>query len=147
MRLLVALMIGAIGTNVATAQSAAIPKRFGIDADLTTFPQATAKETLASVIKAIERKRIAYLLAHLAEPKFVDQRVKLDGGDFELRVQATTTFLAQEPGTIKDLNRFLSEGEFQEAGDTATVTHKDIKSRSVFLKKIDNRWFLENRIK
>lgn len=148
MRFLAALLLGALTVALATGQAGStIPKRYGLDADIDSFPQASPKETLGSVLKAIERKRVAYLLAHLADPKFVDERVKLYGGNFDDVVLETTTKLTQEPGSVKELARFFAEGEWQEAGETATATHKDIKNRSVFMRKIGNRWFLENRIK
>ncbi len=64
--------------------------RYSIASDLKTYPQGTAKETLASVLKAIESKRVDYLTAQLADPAFVDDRVKrLYGGRFEEQVEDT----------------------------------------------------------
>ena len=52
--------------------------------DLKTYPQATAKEALASVLKAVEAKRIDYLVAQLADPAYIDDRVqRLYGGKFQ----------------------------------------------------------------
>src|SRR5438552_17204398 len=65
--LLVGLMTFGVGEPAA---------RYGIAPDLKTFPQATAKEALASVLKAVEAKRFDYLVAQLADPEFVDDRVK-----------------------------------------------------------------------
>ena len=39
------------------------------------------------------------------------------------------------------------EGEWEEGGDIATARHKEIRGKSVFFKKFDNRWFIENRQK
>src|SRR5262245_61113248 len=50
--------------------------RYGISLDVKTYPQATAKEALASVLKAIDARKIDYLVAQLADPSFVDDRVK-----------------------------------------------------------------------
>jgi hypothetical protein len=124
------------------------PRRYGIEANLRDYPQETPKETLASVLTAIERGRINYLLAHLADPAFVDNRVKvIYGGDFEELVRETTNKLADNPNSTKELQRFLKEGEW-EAGDTsASVKLKDIKDRQVFFRKIGKRWYLENRQK
>ena len=52
--------------------------------------------------------------------------------------------LADEPDNLKDLKRFLREGQFQEAGNVATATLKDVKDRSVYFKKVGGRWFLAN---
>lgn len=148
MRLLAGLLVVALaGTAWSQGSKEEIPKRFGLPADVETFPQATAKDALGSVIKAIDRQRIAYLMAHLADPKFVDERVKLYGGDFEKLVTETTAKLAGDPDSVKQLRRLVAEGEWQEAGETSSVSHKEIPNRTVFLKKIGNRWFLENRTK
>ena len=86
--------------------------RYGIAPDLKTYPQATAKETLASVIKAVEDKRVDYVVAQLADPAFVDDRVKrLYGGRFEQQVEDTRARL--DPLTIKQLQRFLKDGDWQ----------------------------------
>ena len=53
--------------------------------------------------------------------------------------------LAEDPEVMKDLRRFNRTGTFNENGDTAKVGHPDIKDRAVFLKKIGDRWFVENR--
>jgi hypothetical protein len=124
-----------------------IPPRYGIDADLVTYPQATPKDDLRSVLKAIDARRIDYMLAHLADPEFVDQRVKDLGGRFENLVRVTTENLADDPESVRDLRRYLSDGDWQEGGDAASVGHKDIKGRQAFFRKIGTRWFLENRRK
>jgi hypothetical protein len=53
--------------------------------------------------------------------------------------------LADEPDNLKDLRRFLREGEFKTSGDTATAVLKDVKDRALYFKKVKDRWFLENR--
>jgi len=53
--------------------------------------------------------------------------------------------LADEPDNVKDLRRFARDGQFQVAGDTATATLKDVKDRALYFKKVNNRWFVENR--
>jgi hypothetical protein len=138
-----------LGLFLATGtQEARAAKRYGIEANLDSFPQATPKEALASVIQAIENKRIDYLLAQLTEPDFVDQRVKeVYGGDFDELVKETTTKLNDNPGTLKELRRFLKEGDWENADTTATAKLKDVKDRQVFMKKVDKRWYLENRQK
>ena len=58
------------------AQAARAAPRYGIDADLKSYPQGTPKEALASVLKAIDGKRFDYLVAQLADPTFIDDRIK-----------------------------------------------------------------------
>ena len=124
------------------------PKRYGIFADVRRFPQGSPKETLASVLAALEQKRFDYLMAHLADPDFVDQRVKKLNGDFEEVVREARTKYSENPDTPKLLQRFLKEGEWQGGdGDTASVQLKDVKDRRVFFRKVEARWYLENRQK
>jgi hypothetical protein len=123
-------------------------RRYGIELRLRDYAQATPKEALASVVRAVEAGRIDYLLAHLTDPKFVDERVKQQyRGDFDQLVKETTTKLKDNPTTLKDLQRYLKEGEWEAVEDTASVRLKEIPDRQVFLRKIGKRWFLENRQK
>ncbi len=122
--------------------------RYGIIANLRDYPQSSAKETLGSVLAAIDNGRIDYLLAHLTDPEFVDKRVReVYGGQFDELVKETTTKLADNPATVKELRRFLKEGEWGGGEDRAIAKLKDVKERQVFLRKIGKRWFLENRQK
>ena len=58
-----------------------------------------------------------------------------------------TDRLTNDPETVRELRRLASEGEVNESGDAATVSHKEIKGRQVFLRKVSGRWFLEDRQK
>src|SRR5439155_9853990 len=119
------ILVGGI-TSPAQAPQEAIPRRYGIEANLRDYPQETPKETLASVLRAIERGRINYLLAHLADPAFVDQRVKeVYGGDFEELVRETTGKLSDNPAAVKELQRFLKEGEWEGGDTTASAKLKE----------------------
>ena len=149
MRGTLALLIGLVVAAGASAQAPGAPKaskRYGIEADLEDYPQATPKEALRSVLKAIEGNRINYLLAQLADPPWVDQQVKQVQGDrFDELVQETADKLAHDRSSVKELRRFLSDGTWEEAGDTASAQLKDVKSHRVYLRKLGGRWFLENR--
>jgi hypothetical protein len=160
MRIAVGLLLLAAGLGLAQApkegpkkdepKDGDLAKRYGINADLTYYPQDKPQTALQSVLKAIERKRIDYLLAHLADPRFVDDRVTSYGGSaagFEELVRETTRKLIDEPGTVKELQRFLKEGEWEEGEGTASARLKDVRDRRVFLRKVGARWFLENRMK
>lgn len=147
MRGLVGCLIAAICLSGVVAQDNKSTKRYGVEVELDFFPQDSPKAALESVLKAIERKRIAYLLAQLADPKFVDERVKSYGGNFEELVTETTKKLKDDPAAVKELRRFLKEGEWEGGDTTASAKLKDVKDRQVFLKKIGERWYLENRMK
>ncbi len=121
--------------------------RYGVEPNLDAFPQASAKECLQSVLKAIDGQQFDYLVAQLADTAFVDNRVKTLGGDFKEMVRETRARLGDDPSAVRDLRRFLKEGEIEETGEGATVRLKDVKNRAVFLKKVKDRWYLENRQK
>ena len=97
-------LIGLIGVLALAAQDGADKaptKRFGIEPDLKTYPQAAPKETLASLLKAVDAKRTDYILAQLADPDWVDRRVKeLDGG-FTALLEESASRLTGDPGAVK----------------------------------------------
>jgi hypothetical protein len=147
MRVVLALLLGVgCAAGVSAQEKEREPaKRHGIATDLKTYPQDTPKEALASLLKAIEDKRIDYLMAQLADPEFVDRRLKETGGKFQDLVADATDKLVRDPGTAKRLQRYFKEGSW-DIGDTqAVVTLKDDKERGVHLVKRDGRWFWENR--
>jgi hypothetical protein len=136
--------------------------RYGIDLDTKSYPQNTPKDALGSVIKAVAEKQIEYLLAQLADPAFVDQRVAATaakmgpnvGGNeknalaFRQFVQITMDSFQKDPSKLSDLRRFYQDGEWQEEGDNAVATLKGLPSRKVFMKKIaPDRWALLDREK
>jgi hypothetical protein len=122
--------------------------RYGIEIRPKKYPQGTPKEALTSVLAAIEENKIAYLLAHLADPEFVDKRVKdSHRGNFDEFVKETSTKIADNPSGVKELQQFLNSGEWQENGNSAAVKLKDFKDRQIFFRKIGNRWFMENKQK
>jgi hypothetical protein len=148
MRFGVVVCVLILGIGTVQGQEKPDEVRYGIFANLETYPQATPKDTLASVVTALENKRIDYLLAQLADPEFVDQRVKdVFSGNFDELVRETTTKLSDNPGMLKDLRHFLKEGEWESGDGTARARVKDIKDRQIFMKRIGKRWYLENRQK
>jgi hypothetical protein len=146
-----AFCVGLLLLLVAGAQAGQqdeFPLRYSTHTQLRDYSQATPQEALASFIKAIDDKRIPYLLAQLTDPDFVDKRVKeVYGGRFDELVREVRTKLADNPNTTKELQRFLKEGEWETGETTASVKLKDVKDRQAFLRKVGNRWYLENRQK
>jgi hypothetical protein len=147
MRTALAVLVGLACVPAAGAQEAAPEKRYGLEADLKTYPQATPKDTLASVLKAVEGKRIDYLAAQLTDPPFVDRRVKDTGGQFADLVREATARLVDDPGPARQLQRLLKEGVWDVKDDRASVHLKDGTGRWCYLRKEGGRWFLENRYK
>jgi hypothetical protein len=144
---LVATLLCAVAVWGQEAKDQTPAKRHGVEADLKTYPQGSAKDAFASVLKAIENKRIDYLLAHLADPDWVDRRVKTNGGGFAEVVYETKGKLLGDPGAIKRLTRLFKDGEWQVANGTASVHSKDGKDEGVFFQMVNGRWFMENRKK
>jgi hypothetical protein len=143
MRVILAGLVGLLCAGPLAAQEPA--KRFGVEADPKGFPQATPTEALASVLKAIDLKRPDYVLAHLADPAFVDSRVKSLGGDFAALVEECAQKLVNDPGAARQLGRFLKEGEWAERDAAATVRLKDVGDRTVSFRKVEGRWVMENQ--
>jgi hypothetical protein len=105
--LLLALVIG--GGLEALEPDRGGGRRYGIAPDLVTYPQGTPREALVSVLKAIDARRFDYLVAQLADPAFIDDRVqRLYGGRFEQQVEDTRVRL--DPLSVKLLRRFLKDG-------------------------------------
>jgi hypothetical protein len=145
MRLILAVLIGFLCANVMAADPAKADdsKRYGVEADLKTYPQSTPKETLASVLKAVENKRIDYVVAQLADPEFIDARIKRDfGGKFDEQVNDTRTKL--DEANVKLLERFLKEGDWVGKDSPVIVLLKDVKDRAVTFVKIGDRWYMRN---
>lgn len=125
------------------ARSADAPMtRHGVQPDLKSFAQATPKETLASVVKALDLKRYDYLLAQLADPDWVDTRVEsLAGGFKDVVAEAKGKF---DASAAKQLKRFLDEGEIETLDTSAVVKLKEGGERVVRLRKINKRWYLQH---
>ncbi|MBY0230069.1 MAG: hypothetical protein K2W96_12375 [Gemmataceae bacterium] len=118
--------------------------RFGIEADAKAYPQSTPKEALASVLKAIEARKFDYLVAQLAEPAFIDDRVKrVYDGKFEEQVDDTRARL--DAFVVKQLARLAKEGKWKEGTSEAFVASEDAPDRAARFVKKDGRWFLRHR--
>jgi hypothetical protein len=88
MRKILGVTVLLLATAVTSAQQPAPPApRYGVPARLDTFPQATPKETLTSVLKAIGQGRTDYLAAQLIEPKFIDAETARRGRLLEPAVE------------------------------------------------------------
>jgi hypothetical protein len=120
-------------------------KRFGVEADPKTFPQATPQEALASVLKAIDLKRADYVVAHLADPEFVDRRVKETS--YEDLLAEATAKLIDDPGAAKQLRAFREKGVWSQEDGTASVSLADGTDRLASFAKSGGRWFLKQPYK
>jgi len=50
--------------------------RYGFVSDLRSYPQTTPKEALQSIVKAVIDEQVDYMMAHLADPEYVDGKVQ-----------------------------------------------------------------------
>ena len=64
---------------------------------------------------------------------------------FKYVVRDLQAQLAEYPENLKLFRKYAAEGQFADAGTTATVTHKDGPGKSVYLRNNGKRWFLEDR--
>lgn len=84
------------------------------------------------------------------QPAKFQARVEADARAraFAQLVRDVQAKLIDDPEVLKDLRKFNRQGTFPEAGatgDTVKVGLPDVKDRAVFLKKIGDRWYIENR--
>ena len=52
-----------------------------------------------------------------------------------------------DPTKVRELARYAKDGEWSVEGARASATNKLLPARKVFLKKIGERWYLEDRDK
>jgi len=147
MRVAVVCLTGLLCCLSALAQGPKLNPRYDLQYNSNGYSQQSPQDTLKSILKAVKEKRVDYVLAHLSDPDYVDERVKIvHRGDFAALVKEATKKLIDEPETVKRLQRFASEGEWESTDKTASAKLKDLKER-VYLRKLDDRWFLENDTK
>ena len=116
-------------------------ERYGVAEDATKYPQGTPKEALTSVLKAIEAKDFRYLTAHLAEPSFIDDRVKrVYAGKFDEQVEDTRTRM--DALVIKQFTRLAKEGKMEVGKIAAIVRSEDYPDRIIRLVPRDGKWYL-----
>ena len=113
---------------------------------------------MTSIAKALDRKRVDFMLAQLADPAYVDywvDRYKQDfteGKDaarrllaFDRLVRETTQYFENDPLLIKEMRIFSKQAEWKEEDNGAVGSYDKIPARKIFLRKIGDRWFMENR--
>ena len=152
------LTFAAGGLGQAQEKGDKLGKRYTYELDDENYPQKSPQEALLSVAKAIGNKKIEYLLAHLADPEFVDAKVAkykklIEGGKeegktllaFQRLVKETREHFLEDPELVAELRRFAKEAEWKSEENTAMGSVKNIVGRHVFMKRVGDRWFLEQR--
>jgi len=152
-----ALFLGLLPAAAQDETAPKLAKRYGYSFEPSLFAQKTPQEAMQSIVKALDGKKIDYLLAHLADPKFVDDRVAeykgLQKGNedakivlaFERLVRETVNHFQEDPLLAKELRQYLKDAEWEVQETSAVGTLKAASPRRVFLRKLEDRWFLENR--
>ncbi|MBA4187590.1 MAG: hypothetical protein C0467_06180 [Planctomycetaceae bacterium] len=64
---------------------------------------------------------------------------------FKQLVRDVQSKLMDDPLSIKDLQKLLRDGMVTDTETGAKLTHADVKDKALYFRKIDDRWFLENR--
>lgn len=135
-----------------------LAKRFGYEVNLRGFPQNSPQLALQSLVKTLNEDRFDYLLAHLADPAYVDSRVAdyrqafLSAGEpgrtllgFRRLVRETTAYFLNDPVLIKELRLFNKEAEWDVGDEKAVGIHKQLFGRAVHFRRYEDRWFMESK--
>ena len=134
-----------------------LASRYGYDVIENKYPQKSPEDALASAIKAIETKKFDYLMAQLADPIYVDKKIEeykrqFAGKEesrtllaFDRLTKETAKYFQDDPLLVKELKRFAKEGMWKTEAAKAVCTLKVLPGRQVFMRKIQSRWFLENK--
>ncbi len=165
MRLALVLMLVGLAASfspepTATAQqdgADANVRRYSRDVEPAKYPQTSPDTALKSVVQAIDDRRIDYLMAQLADPAFVDKRVadykgRFQGPEperttlaFDRLVKETERYFQDDPGLVRELRRFAKDAEWKLEEPAAVGTVKGLSGRQVFMRKVQGRWFLQNK--
>lgn len=133
-------------------------ERYRVEPNVRNYPQDTPQKAMGSVVKAVNLRDFTYLLAHLADPGYVDARVEeykkgLTGPDdartlvaFDKLTREVAKHFQDDPSLAQELRRFAGpEAEWEVAANSASAKLKDVPSRRVYFKKLKDQWHLENR--
>ena len=136
---IVATTTGAIGADD-VVRPASLVHRYGIEVDLKRYPQGDPRQTIRSVIKAIQASEVAYLLAHLISPDQVD--AKFHGDPKALNTLASRATPQRTGKIVKALRQQLDDG--------AWTIHRRLAwaevdgTPALSLEKIGECWFMHN---
>ncbi|MSR33093.1 MAG: hypothetical protein EXR99_16510 [Gemmataceae bacterium] len=134
-----------LGPSVALSQGVKPAARFGVPADATLFPQSNPKELQLSLLKALGEKRIDYLLAHLVDPSYVDERItRVYEGRFEGQFEETRSKL-ENPPLKGEFEKILKEGKMEATAATAVLRLPALPEREIHFAFKGGKWYLLNR--
>jgi len=128
------------------AQAVKESGRFGIVLDEATFPQNSPENLRKSLLKALNSDKIEYMLAHLADPSFIDKNVReVHEGDFAKQVAETREKLKK--GLKSPLESLLKEGKLNASEKSASLKDPNLKDFIISMKLENNKWYMENNKK
>lgn len=104
-------------------------------------------------LRALRARQRANPFAYTSEQRLPDdpaefaERVKVEARRraFRAVAQDAADKFANDLSALRELRRFLREGDFAVQDNAAKVTLRDVKGRAVFLKRAGDRWFVEDR--
>lgn len=81
------------------------------------------------------------------EPMAFSVFVKAEAKDrgFKATIEDVRKKFVADSNIVKEMKRYLREGEFVVNNEAAKVTLKDVKGRGIYFTKVNNRWFIEDR--
>src|SRR5262245_21463602 len=85
MRLIVSCALVLSWPLFAFGQANEPERRFGVRLNLEFYPQNTPRNTLAALMRALEKDRYDYIVAFLLDPAFVEAQLQLTYPEFERR--------------------------------------------------------------
>ena len=128
------------------AQAVKESGRFGIPLDEASFPQNSPENLRKSLLNALNSDKIEYMLAHLADPSFIDKNVReVHEGDFAKQVAETREKLKK--GLKSPLESLLKEGKLSASEKSASLKDSALKDFIISMKLENNKWYMENNKK
>ena len=120
--------------------------RFGIPLDEASFPQNSPENLRKSLLNALNSDKIEYMLAHLADPSFIDKNVReVHEGDFAKQVAETREKLKK--GLKSPLESLLKEGKLSASEKSASLKDSALNDFIISMKLENNKWYMENNKK
>jgi hypothetical protein len=124
------------------AQAVKESGRFGIPLDEASFPQNSPENLRKSLLNALNSDKIEYMLAHLADPSFIDKNVReVHEGDFAKQVAETREKLKK--GLKSPLESLLKEGKLSASEKSASLKDSALNDFIISMKLENNKWYME----
>ncbi|REJ66232.1 MAG: hypothetical protein DWQ31_15685 [Planctomycetota bacterium] len=138
---LVAELVSVSATFAAVpADGNGLEQRYGMLVSEDIYPQATPRETIRSIIDAVENANARYVLAHLVSPRHVDKRLGGDQRAFEKLVSGISPSKSRQ--LTARLEKHIARGQWRISSRIAS-SEVDGAPR-ITLERVGKRWFMHN---